>query len=175
MSGLGEWLGRLFGRSAQPQRAVLPPVPTGEDLLVALAQVQADLAARARTGQAVPEAVVSRVERIAGTVREAVPRLETLGPGSREAHAVMATATSYLPEALAGYLRLPSSYRDRRPVDGGRTSLMVLIDQLDLLAATMDDIVEAAYRADAAALVAHGAFLAAKFGHDDDPLDLGTS
>jgi hypothetical protein len=42
--------------------------------------------------------------------------------------------------------------------------LMVLIDQLDLLAATMDKVFDAVCRADAAALVAHGRFLAEKFG-----------
>ncbi len=42
---------------------------------------------------------------------------------------------------------------------------MVLVDQLDLLAATMDKIFDAVYRADAEALVAHGRFLAEKFGH----------
>jgi hypothetical protein len=77
----------------------------------------------------------------------------------------MATVTSYLPEALGGYLRLPRAYADRRPVDGAKTSLMVLVDQLDLLAATMDKILDAVYRADAEALVAHGRFLAEKFGH----------
>jgi hypothetical protein len=42
---------------------------------------------------------------------------------------------------------------------------MILIDQLDLLAATMDKVFDAVCRADAAALVAHGRFLAEKFGH----------
>jgi hypothetical protein len=98
-------------------------------------------------------------------VRETIPRLANLGPGSYDAHSVIATATSYLPEALEGYLRLPRSFADRRPVSGGRTSLMVLIDQLDLLASTMNEILDAACREDAEALVAHGRFLAEKFGH----------
>jgi hypothetical protein len=77
----------------------------------------------------------------------------------------MATATDYLPEAVGGYLRLPRDWANSRPVDGGRTSLMVLIDQLDLLARTMDQVLDAVNRSDAAALVAHGRFLAEKFGH----------
>jgi hypothetical protein len=77
----------------------------------------------------------------------------------------MATATDYLPEAIGGYLRLPRQWADSRPVDRGKTSLMILIDQLDLLAATMDKVFDAVCRADAAALVAHGRFLAEKFGH----------
>jgi hypothetical protein len=41
---------------------------------------------------------------------------------------------------------------------------MILIDQLDLLGSTMDKVFDAVNRADAAALVAHGRFLAEKFG-----------
>ena len=76
----------------------------------------------------------------------------------------MATATDYLPEAVGGYLRLPRDFADNRPVDRGKSSLMVLIDQLDLLASTMDKVFDAVCRDDAAALVAHGRFLQEKFG-----------
>ncbi len=41
---------------------------------------------------------------------------------------------------------------------------MVLIDQLDLLGATMDKVFDAVCRADAQALVVHGRFLEEKFG-----------
>ena len=80
-----------------------------------------------------------------------------------QAHAVVRTATSYLPEAVAAYLRLPRDFADRRPVSGGKTSLTVLCDQLDLLGAKMDDVFDAVCRADADALIAHGRFLAEKF------------
>ena len=42
---------------------------------------------------------------------------------------------------------------------------MLLIDQLDLLGATMDKIFDAVVRVDADALIAHGRFLQEKFGH----------
>ena len=89
----------------------------------------------------------------------------------------MATATDYLPEAVGGYLRLPRQLADNRPVDRGKTSLMVLIDQLDLLAATMDKVFDAVCRADAEALVAHGRFLAEKFGpaSTGGALDVGSA
>ena len=32
-----------------------------------------------------------------------------------QAHTVLRTATSYLPEAVAGYLRLPRDFADNRP------------------------------------------------------------
>ena len=54
----------------------------------------------------------------------------------------MATATDYLPEAVGGYLRLPREWADTRPIDGYKTSLMVLVDQLELLGSTMDKILD---------------------------------
>ena len=133
-------------------------MPTSEEILADLARFEADV------DQKVPPMVAARIDRIVATVRETIPRLDQLGAGSPQAHSVMATATSYLPEAVGGYLRLPRHWADSRPVSGGKTSLMVLCDQLDLLSVTMDRVLDAVLRADAAALVAHGAFLQEKFG-----------
>jgi hypothetical protein len=156
---LSELFARMTGRRREPERLVLPKVPTSEDLLAACDRVEAMVA-----GGAVPAPVASRVGRVSRTVRDTIPRLSSLGAGSLQAYNVMATATDYLPEAVGGYLRLPRQFADSRPVDRGKTSLMILIDQLDLLAATMDKVFDAVCRADADALVAHGRFLAEKFG-----------
>ena len=170
--GIKEWFGRLIGRA--PAVAPPPPVtlaaPTEADILAALDRVQAMI-----SGGAVPAAVESRVRRVSTTVRETMPRLRNLGLGSPEAYSVMATATDYLPEAISGYTRLPRRWADSRPIENGKTSLMLLIDQLDLLGATMDKIFDAVVRVDADALVAHGRFLQEKFGHASTggDLDLG--
>lgn len=158
----GGFFGRLFGRGQQDgngDRLVVPPVPTSEDLLASLDRVESMVGAGA-----VPAAVASRVRRVDRVVRDTIPRLPSLGAGSPQAYSVMATATDYLPEAVGGYLRLPRQFADHRPVDRGKSSLMILIDQLDLLASTMDKVFDAVCRADADALVAHGRFLAEKFG-----------
>ncbi len=156
----GGFLGRVFGRGQQvEQRLVVPSVPTSADLLASLDRVEAMVVAGA-----VPAPVASRVRRVDRVVRDTVPRLPSLGAGSPQAYSVMATATDYLPEAVGGYLRLPRQFADNRPVDRGKSSLMVLVDQLDLLAATMDKVFDAVCRSDADALVAHGRFLAEKFG-----------
>jgi hypothetical protein len=173
MASLGQLFARVTGRgraTAEADRLVLPAVPTADDLLAAVERVDALVA-----GDDVPAAVASRVGRVTRTVRETVPRLDRLGVGSAQAYTVMATATDYLPEAVGGYLRLPRDWANSRPVDAGRSSLMVLIDQLDLLARTMDQVLDAVNREDAAALVAHGRFLAEKFGSASSggALDLG--
>jgi hypothetical protein len=165
MASLRETFDRLLGRPAQP-RFEPPPVRTSEQLLADLDAFERSLDDR------VPPSVESRVARVVATVRETIPRLDQLGAGSYQAHTVVATATSYLPEAVGAYLRLPRSWADSRPVAGGKTSLMVLCDQLDLLGYKMDQVFDAVCRADAAALVAHGAFLAEKFGTGGG-LDLG--
>ncbi|GAB2485667.1 hypothetical protein GCM10027063_29420 [Promicromonospora xylanilytica] len=155
------WWRRLFG-GGRPQEveqtAVIPAPPTTEQIVTSV-----DAVLERASGKA-PAAVTARVQRVAETVHEMAPRLDRLGAGSQQAHTVVATATSYLPEAVDAYLRLPRDFADRRVVDRGKTSLMILCDQLDLLGATIDKISDAVSRADAVALVAHGRFLEEKFG-----------
>ena len=168
MPGLRQRLQALLRGDPDPRNAprlVLPPAPTSEEVLAAVDTVERQIEGR------VPSVVSARVHRIGSTVRDTVPRMDTLGPGSAQAHTVVATATNYLPEMIGSYLKLPRDWADRRPVQGGKSSLLVLVDQLDLLAAVMDDIRDAVFRADADALVAHGRFLAEKFGSGS--LDLG--
>ena len=164
---MGLW-DRLLGRAEEPPPADVPAPPTEADVLAALDGV----GARLREAHASP-LVTSRVARIDRLVRAALPRLASLGLGSADAYAVVATATSYLPEAVAGYLRLPRDWADTRPIDEGRTALMVLVDQLELLGATMAKVLDAVNRQDAQALIAHGRFLEARFhGPEGGGLDL---
>jgi len=171
--GIRSWFrreGAEDAEDAEDKAYVVPPAPTERDVLVSLNRVNAQL----REGNA-PPVVVARVVAIARTISQTLPRLRQLGLGSEEGYAVVATATDYLPEAVAGYLRLPRDWADTRPIDGAKTALMILIDQLELLGATMDKIFDAANRADAQALVAHGRFLQERFGHDGGPdLSVGT-
>ncbi|GAA2108226.1 hypothetical protein GCM10009841_28550 [Microlunatus panaciterrae] len=168
---LEKWWARVTGRQQPAPIVSTPPAPTEADIMAALDRIESLV-----VQSDVPAPVVSRVKRVSGTVRQTMPRLRNLGLGSQEAYSVMATATDYLPEALGGYLRLPRQWADSRPVEGGKTSLMLLIDQLDLLGATMDKIFDAVCRTDADALIAHGRFLQEKFGHASTGghLDLGT-
>lgn len=158
------WWQRVFGgRTGDETRpAPVPAPPTTEQIVTSVETVLA------RTTAQAPAAVTARVRRVTETVHEMVPRLDRLGAGSQQAHTVVATATSYLPEAVDAYLRLPRDFADRRVVDRGKTSLMILCDQLDLLGATIDKISDAVSRADAVALVAHGRFLEEKFGTTSD-------
>jgi hypothetical protein len=154
--GIRSWFGR---RKDEAVVSHIKAPPTEQDILASLNRVNAMLV----EGNA-PPVVTSRVRRIARTINDTLPRLRNLGAGSADSYSVVATATDYLPEAVGGYLRLPRDWADTRPIQGYKTSLMVLVDQLELLASTMDKILDAVNRADAQALIAHGMFLQAKFG-----------
>ena len=165
---LRTWWASVTGRGAPAGASPTPAAPTEADIVAALDRVEGLVG-----GGAVPPLVQSRVRRVSRTVRDTMPRLRNLGLGSPQAYSVMATATDYLPEAIGNYTRLPRDWADSRPVEDGKTSLMLLVDQLDLLGATMDDILDAVVRVDADALVAHGRFLQAKFGSASTGGELG--
>lgn len=161
MGFFGWLLGRKSAPAQQPPPApVAPPPqpPSAKDILAALQHAD-DMVA---TG--VPAAVTSRVHRVTSTIRKTLPRMSSEGMQSNDSYSLMATATDYLPEALSAYQRLPRDWADTRPIENGKTALMLLIDQLDLLGWTMEKIYDAINTADAAALIANGRFLQAKFG-----------
>lgn len=153
-------LDRMLNRTpdAPDDRLALPAPPTADDVYAALDETEQLL-----TSSALPSVVTARGQRVVDTVRDTVPRLQKL-TGSDLGYTIIATATDYLPEAIGGYQRLPRRYADTRPVDGAKTSLMVLVDQLDLLGLTMDRVFDAVFREDARELVAQGRFIAEKFG-----------
>ena len=133
-----------------------------DEILASLDQLQSAAAGK------VPDMVTARIDRVATVVRETVPRMTNLGPGSLTAHNVLRTATSYMPEAVSAYMRLPRSFADHRPVSNGKTSLTVLCDQLDLLGSKMDEIRDAVHKHDSDRLLANGRFLEERFGTKSD-------
>ncbi|MFT3970229.1 MAG: hypothetical protein QM695_08105 [Micropruina sp.] len=158
--GFWDW---LTGRDSAPPPVAAPefdPAPTEADILSSLDAVEQLIASGT-----LPSVVRSRAARVAKLVRQTLPRLDSLGLGSYDSYSVVATATDYLPEAIGAYLRLPRDWADSRPVENGKTPLLLLIDQLDLLGATMEKIYDAANSTDAAALITHGRFLQERFGH----------
>ena len=154
--GIRSWFGLDRPETPEPVR---PGPPTTDQLLGALDTVEA----QARAGR-VPGVVLSRLLRVTRVVRETLPRLDQLGLGSAQGFSVMATATDYLPVAIGNYLRLPRDWADTRPIADGKSSVMLLVDQLDLLGTTMDKVYDAVCRADAEAIIVHGQFLEQKFG-----------
>ena len=152
--GLFDW----FRDDAPPPPTPTPAAPTPADIAGALDMVDAKV-----TSGGLSTAVIARVTRITAKLRDTLPRMDNAGLTSADQYSLIATATSYLPQTVGSYVRLPRAWADARPVDAGRSSLLVLIDQLDLLASTVDKIYDAVLARDAEALVVQGRFLAEKF------------
>ncbi|HOB05383.1 MAG TPA: hypothetical protein PKM36_08960 [Propionibacteriaceae bacterium] len=136
-----------------------PGPPSPQQIADSLVRID-EMAAQAR----VPVPVLSRVHRVTKRLREILPRMRNAGLDSADEYSMIATATSYLPESLETYIRLPRDWADTRPIEGGKTSLLLLVDQLDLLGATVDKMYDAVLQNDANALITHGRFLQQKFG-----------
>ena len=147
-------------------------VPRPHELEVSYAAQEQEAAVRAALDRAISSVrgrvsaeVETRVEGIRRTVLDVLGRTDSAH--SRELFTALRTATDYLPAALDAYLRLPSTYATERRLEGGRTALEVLVDQLDLLQREMVGVADAVSRNDVDRLLAHGRFLADRFGRSE--------
>lgn len=111
-----------------------------------------------------PADVQSRVAQIRKEVLELLPHTAQFPVGSPDLYVLQRTAVDYLPTTIEAYLALPPSYATQRAIQGGRTSLDVLREQLELLDAKMDEIAEAVHQRDSDRLLANGIFLEDRFG-----------
>ena len=112
----------------------------------------------------VPREIRFKIERIAMTITELLPRAGVLGPGSQDEYVLVQCATDYLPTALQGYLDLPRDYADHCVVADGKTPLDLLSEQLDLLTTQIDQIADRVNGVHSDKLIANGRFLSQKFG-----------
>ncbi len=160
--GFWDWFTGTDDKAKSDVAPQAPPgPPTPQQIADSLVRID-EMAARAT----VPPPVLARVHRVTRRLREILPRMRNAGLDSADEYALIATATSYLPESLETYIRLPRDWADTRPIEGGKTSLLLLVDQLDLLGGTVDKMYDAVLQNDANALITHGRFLQQKFGTD---------
>lgn len=119
-----------------------------------------------------PASAQTRVAEIRTEILELLPHAAEFPPGSPDLYVLRRMATDYLPTTIQAYLALPASYAAGRELQGGRTPLQVLEEQLELLDAKMDEITEAVRRRDSDRLLANGIFLEERFGQVRDGLAL---
>ena len=174
----------LAGVLAPPVGLALAPVLYGVGALAAPGRKKVDVVAgldpddvvrslgsiQRRVSGRVPPEIERKVVSIATTIKDTLPRADALGAGSVGQYVLVQCATDYLPSTLQAYLDMPRSYADHQVVTHGKTPLMLLSDQLDVLAKEINEIAEAVNKSDTDKLVANGRFLADKFG--TNPLDL---
>jgi hypothetical protein len=111
-----------------------------------------------------PVEVVSAAERVVEALRELFERPNLLPAGAPETFVVERTVADYLPAALEAYLDLPPTFAATHRLPDGRTPRQVVVDQLTLLERGVREVTEAAARGDTSRLLAHGRFLADRFG-----------
>jgi hypothetical protein len=145
-----------------------PAVVAADEAAVQAASVEAALErATAAAAGRVPVEISETVGSIRRVVGDILQR-ETRAPsGSPQLFTVLRTATDYLPAALDAYLRLPSDYAVNRRSAEGSTAAEILKGQLDLLLTEMVEVADAVSKNDLDRLLAHGKFLADRFGHSE--------
>lgn len=153
--------------AAQSKAVLTGDHPKPDPVLVAALGVQQQL----RRHNA-PPTVRAKVDRTIISLQRLLPLLDRLGPGSAQAHLVRASATNYLPEAVAAYLKLPRGLSDTQPVSGDKTGLDLLCEQLDLINAALDKVAATAATDDAKDLIVHGMFLEDKFAASNIRINL---
>lgn len=132
------------------------------------ADVRKALSTQVRTcGGKVPTEVLAKVSNIQDTILNLLPRVEKLSPGSEDLYVVQRTALEYLPTTLEAYLNLPKAYATLHQVEGSKTPSQVLLDQLSLLEAKMNEVSDDIARNDSDRLLANGRFLKEKFGRSE--------
>lgn len=115
----------------------------------------------------VPAEALASLRNIQQTLAELLPRLHELrGSGALSAPAAFAVQESlrrYLPDMLAGYLKLPPVFARTQPLKDGRTAAQTLSQQLDLLDQSLQRISREAFAGDAESLLLSERFLKEKF------------
>jgi hypothetical protein len=116
----------------------------------------------------VPPDIEAKVQHITASIQSILPKARRLSGGSQHLFVLQRTATDYLPTTVHAYLDLPREYAETHPIDGagGKTAHQLVSEQLDVLAAQMNDVVDAANRGDVDALLSQGRFLDEKFGKE---------
>ena len=129
-----------------------------------------DTEVRAVSGR-VPPDILAKVQSIQQIILGILPRSGNLPAESPELYVVQRTATDYLPTSLESYLNLPRAYATLHPVENGKTSRQILLDQLTLLESKMSEVADDVHRNDADRLLANGRFLEERFGRSALSLD----
>lgn len=132
-------------------------------------EVRGALARNQRLAQGhLPAPAMAKLLKIQQEISDLLLLAAQFPTGSQDLYVIQRTATDYLPSTLQAYLALPPQYAATKVVQGGKTALQVLGDQLDLLGSKMDEITDAVHKQDSDRLLANGRFLEERFGTKSD-------
>lgn len=162
------WPFRRRGEAAPPATAP-PPQPDTDDpeaLRQALAQLNRFIN---RNAGRMPGVAVVHAQRVTDTLRAIIDTSEVR---PLEIHALLTLkgiVSDYLPTTLRSFLAVDERVLDTQQISG-RTPTQWLLEQLDILRVSAEQVLDAVQGRDADALVTQGNFLRTKFSGSD--LDL---
>ena len=110
-----------------------------------------------------PDEALSKVKSIKVAVLAVLPQLEREGGLTQDVYNVRQTALEYLPDAVERYAALPKGFAETKRLRNGLTAKETLLEQLELLDDTMQNLMASVYQEDAQGLLVHGRFLEEKF------------
>ncbi len=154
------------GVLAWPRSSLAQVAETTEVSGDLLAQKVRKLIDRVHSG--LPRETIVPLRSIEGTLSELLPRLKELRDrgiiSAKDSFTVTETVRRYLPDTLIAYLRLPKFYAQVQPLANGKTASQTLLEQLQVLDISLQEIATSAFEGDAEKLVTNGQFLQNKFG-----------
>jgi hypothetical protein len=151
-----------------------PPASSGSELDPQQVRRSLDHTYQMTFGR-LPTDVQTMVARIRQEILELLPHASAFPPGSQDLYVLRRLALDYLPTTIEAYLALPASYATGRAVQGEKTPLDVMKEQLVLLNTQMDEIADAVHKRDSDRLLANGIFLEERFGRPAGGLGLPES
>ena len=109
------------------QDFALGQAASGADIRQQFEQMRKALAAAAG-----PEAIAA-FQSLQGHMLELIPKLDSPGLTADDRSLLRETASRYVPETLANYLKLPPLYRRYHPVRDGKTAEALLVQQFGVI------------------------------------------
>jgi hypothetical protein len=116
--------------------------------------------------------ILDRLASLERALLDVIPRVDHISGGDADAYTLRQTVRDYLPEALAGYRRLPTDYAASAPLPGdreGRTAHEALLQQLELLLEAILNIAERLPEESAQRFMRHTRFLEGRFSDRPGP------
>lgn len=165
---VANFLGSLFGGGAAPRSAAVvgaQPSPVADPVADELAVTGAALEELRRTalgnGAQLPTVVVSQLLQLADILRALIGYIGRSGASTEQRVLLNAVITDYLPSPLRAYLMLAAGSRLDESAD-----TTVLLEQLDMLYATVQNLDSQVRTGAITELAVHGQFLRDKFDID---------
>ena len=165
---VANFLGSLFGSGAAPRSAAVagaesPLVadPAADELAVTGAALEELRRTVLGNGAQLPTIVVSRLLQLADILRALIGYIGRTGASTEQRVLLNAVITDYLPSPLRAYLMLAAGSRRDESTDTA-----VLLEQLDTLYSTVQNLDNQVRTGAITELAVHGQFLRDKFDID---------